>query len=141
MAGRTLFLHVLVVASAITVQSAAVVSPSIKQAEEHVRELSRLLDNIKNTIQPRHCGDLLNAGQTTSGVYTIFHKSAGSSGQSVYCDMTTDGGGWTVIQRRGQFGNSVYHFYRNWTEYANGLWGSERRALDRKRCSTCTDVG
>ncbi|KAK8774878.1 hypothetical protein V5799_010587 [Amblyomma americanum] len=35
--------------------------------------------------------------------------------------MDTDGGGWTVLQRRGQFGNRVYHFYRNWTEYARGF--------------------
>lgn len=115
------FLLVFVTASAIAVQSAAVVKPFIEQAEERVRELSRLLYDIKNTIQPRHCTDLLHAGQTKSGVYTVFHKAAGPSGQSVFCDMTTDGGGWTVIQRRGQFGNSVYHFYRNWTEYAMGF--------------------
>ncbi|KAH9377323.1 hypothetical protein HPB48_016051 [Haemaphysalis longicornis] len=35
--------------------------------------------------------------------------------------MDTDNGGWTVIQRRGQFGNPVYYFYRNWTEYARGF--------------------
>ncbi|XP_077561632.1 ficolin-2-like [Haemaphysalis longicornis] len=35
--------------------------------------------------------------------------------------MDTDGGGWTVIQRRGQFGNNAYYFYRNWTEYAAGF--------------------
>ncbi|KAH9378073.1 hypothetical protein HPB48_022572 [Haemaphysalis longicornis] len=26
-----------------------------------------------------------------------------------------------VIQRRGQFGNRVYNFYRNWTEYKRGF--------------------
>ncbi|KAH6933957.1 hypothetical protein HPB50_019345 [Hyalomma asiaticum] len=30
-----------------------------------------------------------------------------------------------VIQRRGQFRNRVYHFYRNWTEYANGFGNPE----------------
>lgn len=74
-----------------------------------------------DAIQPRHCSDILHAGQRTSGVYTIFHKAAGPSGQSVYCDMDVDGGGWTVIQQRGQFGNNVYYFYRNWTEYAEGF--------------------
>ncbi|XP_077551836.1 techylectin-5A-like [Haemaphysalis longicornis] len=72
-------------------------------------------------VQPKHCNDILNGGQRTSGIYTIFHKAAGPSGQTVYCDMDVDGGGWTVIQQRGQFGNNVYYFYRNWTEYAEGF--------------------
>lgn len=122
MANYLVFLYAAAVAAgASVVQSAAVAKPSIEQAEERVRELTQLLGDIKSAIQPRHCSDLLHAGQRQSGVYTVFHKAAGPSGQRVYCDMDTDGGGWTVVQRRGQFGNSVYHFYRNWTEYANGF--------------------
>ena len=35
--------------------------------------------------------------------------------------MNTVGGGWTVIQRRGDFGNPQDYFLRNWTEYRNGF--------------------
>lgn len=104
-----------------TVYSAAVVKSSMEMAEERLRELAQHLEDIKNAVQPKHCNDILHAGQRTSGVYTVFHKAAGPSGQSVYCDMDVDGGGWTVIQQRGQFGNNVYYFYRNWTEYAEGF--------------------
>jgi hypothetical protein len=40
------------------------------------------------------CAELLAAGETASGVYAI-DTSGGE--REVFCDMTTDGGGWTVL--------------------------------------------
>ena len=37
----------------------------------------------------------------------------------------TDGVGWTVIQRRGDFGRPDDYFLRNWTEYRNGFGDPE----------------
>ena len=62
------------------------------------------------------CKDAYQKGHTTSGVYTI--NPDNHTVFKVYCDMDTDGGGWTVIQRR--FDGSV-GFDRNWIKCERGF--------------------
>ena len=66
----------------------------------------------------RSCKMLLNAGYCSSGVYTIYPGGISDGGIQVYCDMESEGGGWTVFQRR-QDGS--VDFYRNWTDYQAGF--------------------
>ncbi|XP_078621361.1 fibrinogen-like protein 1 [Branchiostoma floridae x Branchiostoma japonicum] len=59
-------------------------------------------------------------GSIASGVFSI-KPGHGNDPISVYCDQTTDGGGWTVIQRR--FDGSL-EFFRFIGAYQNGFGDS-----------------
>ncbi|XP_038068684.1 angiopoietin-2-like [Patiria miniata] len=66
------------------------------------------------SMLPADCQGIVDAGQNTSGVYTIRHKH---KNMQVYCRMES-GKGYTVFQRR--LDGSV-SFNRTWQEYAEGF--------------------
>lgn len=66
----------------------------------------------------KNCGDVFNSGKKSSGIFSI--NPDGSGAFNVFCDQATDGGGWTVFQKR--LDGSV-DFYLNWTSYKTGFGG------------------
>uniref|UniRef100_A0A8C5NCL1 Si:ch211-203k16.3 n=1 Tax=Gouania willdenowi TaxID=441366 RepID=A0A8C5NCL1_GOUWI len=66
---------------------------------------------------PIDCASIFYNGVRRSGSYTVVPSLSGMPVE-VYCDMDTDGGGWTVIQRR--VDGSV-SFDRTWRDYRVGF--------------------
>ncbi|KAM8773520.1 microfibril-associated glycoprotein 4-like [Acanthopagrus schlegelii] len=67
---------------------------------------------------PTDCDDIYRHDNTTSsGVYTIY-PGGPAMPLNVYCDMDTDGGRWTVFQRRM---DGTESFFRPWSHYKTGF--------------------
>ena len=65
----------------------------------------------------RNCAEIYkSAGKPTDGVNTI--KPDELPAFDVFCDQTTDGGGWTVFQKRL---NGSVDFYSYWNDYKRGF--------------------
>ncbi|XP_016007900.2 tenascin isoform X7 [Rousettus aegyptiacus] len=84
---------------------------------------SKLVQTIFTTVGllypfPKDCSQAMLNGDTTSGLYTIYLNGDKEQALEVFCDMTSDGGGWIVFLRRK---NGREDFYRNWKAYAAGF--------------------
>nr|XP_028690745.1 tenascin isoform X7 [Macaca mulatta] len=84
---------------------------------------SNMIQTIFTTIGllypfPKDCSQAMLNGDTTSGLYTIYLNGDKAQALEVFCDMTSDGGGWIVFLRRK---NGHENFYQNWKAYAAGF--------------------
>uniref|UniRef100_A0A1A8REZ6 Tenascin C n=1 Tax=Nothobranchius rachovii TaxID=451742 RepID=A0A1A8REZ6_9TELE len=84
---------------------------------------SRVISTVFTTTgvlyrYPRDCSQALLNGDTSSGLYTIYLGGDDNQPLQVYCDMSSDGGGWIVFLRR-QSGK--LEFFRNWKNYTAGF--------------------
>ncbi|XP_053709923.1 tenascin-like isoform X1 [Synchiropus splendidus] len=86
---------------------------------ERSRHVTAVFTTVGQMHQfPKDCAQVLVNGETASGVYTIYVAGEESQPLQVYCDMSTDGGGWLVFLRRQ---NGKLEFFRNWKNYTAGF--------------------
>ncbi|KAK8786406.1 hypothetical protein V5799_023811 [Amblyomma americanum] len=92
-------------------------APSVQSVGEKCVTASHMMS-------PRNCADLRTGGATCDGVYIVYTQ--GVRAVRVYCDMTTDGGGWTVLMRRGNYTQWPLTFETDWNSYKHGFGDVER---------------
>ncbi|KAM9392067.1 fibrinogen C domain-containing protein 1 [Pholidichthys leucotaenia] len=92
---------------------------SLQRETESLRRLKTELcqGSTRSAFRPRDCTEVMVSGVSQDGVYSIF-PTHDPNGFMVYCDMSTEGGGWTVIQRRE---DGSVNFFRGWDAYRDGF--------------------
>ncbi|CAC5390290.1 Fibrinogen-like protein A,Ryncolin-4,Angiopoietin-related protein 1,Ficolin-3,Ficolin-1-B,Techylectin-5A,Ficolin-2,Ryncolin-1,Tenascin-R,Ficolin-1,Fibrinogen C domain-containing protein 1-A,Tenascin-X,Tenascin-N,Ryncolin-3,Fibrinogen C domain-containing protein 1,Ryncolin-2,Angiopoietin-related protein 2,Ficolin-1-A,Tenascin,Fibrinogen C domain-containing protein 1-B,Angiopoietin-4 [Mytilus coruscus] len=89
------------------------------QRKELEKWKTNLMETLNDTYAPlryKDCSNMRRKNHKQSGVFTIYPD--GVNGIQVFCDMTTDVGGWTIIQRRI---DGKTDFDRNWVDYREGF--------------------
>lgn len=106
----------------IATRNRGVIFPSVKNKPSPANSTftSDLFANFKD-IKGYSCVDLLNAGMRDSGVYYLQIRGTTYWFLKVFCEQEVADGGWTVIQRRDDFGDSRENFNRDWADYKNGF--------------------
>ncbi|KAL9876649.1 serine-rich adhesin for platelets isoform X1 [Glossina fuscipes] len=98
-----------------------VIFPSVKNKPSVVNTtFSTDIITLKD-IKGFSCVDLLNAGMKQSGVFYLQIRGTTYWFLKVFCEQEIAEGGWTVIQRRDDYGEPRENFNRDWADYKNGF--------------------
>jgi len=81
------------------------------------------------------CSDAMAQGSSKTGVKDLLVSGIS---MKVYCDQTTDGGGWEVFQKRS---SASQDFYKNWNEYKNGFGDTQNWWLGNDKIAILTGAG
>lgn len=103
-----------------------VVFPSVQKKPVTINSTFVINDMNEQSIkQGFSCNDMRDKGMRESGSYYLKIRGTTYWFLRVFCDMDTAGGGWTVIQRRDDYGEPRETFNREWNDYKHGFGNPE----------------
>nr|XP_045621949.1 angiopoietin-2-like [Procambarus clarkii] len=88
-----------------------------KEHQECKRSVHKLFTRAKTA---KDCAELYCRGARMNGVYVIKPDRKGQQ-VSAWCDMTSNGGGWTVFIKRDKKAIPQVSFAKDWTQYKTGF--------------------
>ncbi|XP_046861130.1 fibrinogen-like protein A [Xenia sp. Carnegie-2017] len=96
----------------------ATLQSELKTLEKQLKTLYMVNEKLTNISEKgKDCADLYRKSVRHSGIYEV--DTDGKGYFKVFCDMTSSGGGWTVIQRHIKNGNTDFHL--GWAKYKRGF--------------------
>ncbi|CRK91351.1 CLUMA_CG005024, isoform A [Clunio marinus] len=98
-----------------------VIFPSVKNKPSKINTTFISESTGIKDIKGYSCTELMNAGMRQSGVYYLQIRGTTYWFLKVFCEQEIADGGWTVIQRRDDFGEPRENFNRDWADYKNGF--------------------
>uniref|UniRef100_A0A0K8R944 Putative ficolin/ixoderin n=1 Tax=Ixodes ricinus TaxID=34613 RepID=A0A0K8R944_IXORI len=115
------FLFISVVVGNVFMESSFRRVPEITERQYGTRKTYMLFDPC-NTNKPGNrtvsCSQIQMKKRSGSGEYQIY---PGNDPVEVQCDMDSDGGGWTVIQRRTEYEHQNDYFEKEFRDYERGF--------------------
>ncbi|XP_049537684.1 kinesin-related protein 8 [Anopheles darlingi] len=98
-----------------------IIFPSVKNKPSVLNSTFASDSLFLKDIKGYSCVDLMNAGMRQSGVYYLQIRGTTYWFLKVFCEQEIADGGWTVIQRRDDYGDPRENFNRDWADYKNGF--------------------
>ncbi|KAI9563325.1 hypothetical protein GHT06_010783 [Daphnia sinensis] len=99
-----------------------VIFPSVKNKPGFTNTTFFYDYTTPQNIRGYSCAELKEQGLTKSGIYYLLIRGTSFWYIKVYCDMEAANGGWTVIQRRDDYGgDNRENFNRDWDDYKSGF--------------------
>ena len=96
-------------------------NPNLDSQDQEYQNATAVMGTVLPPQPANDCSEINSQGVFSTGRYTIYPSNCPIS-FDIRCDMDTDGGKWTIFQRRF---NGCVDFFRGWDDYETGFGSAD----------------